>query len=29
MAEAGGKDPDQLDAALSEAYGVVEEMLTS
>jgi alanyl-tRNA synthetase len=29
MAEAGGKDPDQLDAALSEAYGVVEKMLTS
>jgi alanyl-tRNA synthetase len=27
MAEAGGKDPAQLDAALSEAYGVVEEML--
>ena len=27
MAEAGGKDPEQLDAALSEAYGVVEGML--
>jgi alanyl-tRNA synthetase len=27
MAEAGGKDPAQLDAALSEAYGVVEGML--
>ena len=27
MAEAGGKDPAQLDAALNEAYGVVEGML--
>ena len=27
MAEAGGKDPGQLDAALSEAYGVVEGLL--
>ena len=27
MAEAGGKDPEQLDAALSEAYQVVERML--
>jgi alanyl-tRNA synthetase len=27
MAEAGGKDPAQLDAALAEAYGVVETLL--
>ena len=27
MAEAGGKDPAALDAALSESYGVVEKML--
>jgi alanyl-tRNA synthetase len=27
MAEAGGKDPDQLDAALNEAYGAVESLL--
>jgi alanyl-tRNA synthetase len=29
LAEAGGKDPEALDAALSEAYGVVEQFLTS
>jgi alanyl-tRNA synthetase len=28
MAEAGGKDPSQLDAALNEAYAVVESLLT-
>jgi alanyl-tRNA synthetase len=28
LAEAGGKDPAALDAALAEAYGVVESMLT-
>jgi alanyl-tRNA synthetase len=28
LAEAGGKDPAALDAALGEAYGVVEEILT-
>jgi alanyl-tRNA synthetase len=27
LAEAGGKDPGQLDAALEEAYGVVEGLL--
>jgi alanyl-tRNA synthetase len=27
LAEAGGKDPSSLDAALGEAYGVVEEIL--
>jgi len=27
LAEAGGKDPGALDAALSEAYGVVEQLL--
>src|SRR5258708_6170796 len=27
MAEAGGKDPDQLDAALNEAYAAVESLL--
>ena len=27
MAEAGGRDPQQLDSALSEAYGVVESLL--
>jgi alanyl-tRNA synthetase len=27
MAEAGGKDPAQLDAALASSYGVVEELL--
>src|SRR5258708_36622507 len=27
MAEAGGKDPAQLDAALNEAYGAVESLL--
>jgi alanyl-tRNA synthetase len=27
LAEAGGKDPGALDAALGEAYGVVEELL--
>jgi alanyl-tRNA synthetase len=27
MAEAGGKDPGQLDAALNEAYAAVEAML--
>jgi alanyl-tRNA synthetase len=29
LAEAGGKDPGALDAALGEAYGVVEGLLTS
>ncbi|HET6842389.1 MAG TPA: alanine--tRNA ligase-related protein [Candidatus Angelobacter sp.] len=29
MAEAGGKDPGQLDAALAEAYAVVESLLAS
>src|SRR5438445_251652 len=29
LAEAGGKDPEALDAALGEAYGVVEELLGS
>jgi alanyl-tRNA synthetase len=29
LAEAGGKNPEALDAALSEAYGVVEQFLTS
>ncbi len=28
LAEAGGKNPEALDAALGEAYGVVESMLT-
>jgi alanyl-tRNA synthetase len=28
LAEAGGKNPEALDAALAEAYGVVESMLT-
>ena len=28
LAEAGGKNPEALDAALDEAYGVVESMLT-
>ncbi len=28
LAEAGGKDPGMLDAALSEAYGVVQALLT-
>jgi alanyl-tRNA synthetase len=28
LAEAGGKNPEALDAALSEAYGVVEQLLT-
>jgi len=27
LAEAGGKDPGALDAALGEAYGVVEALL--
>ena len=27
LAEAGGKDPEALDKALSESYGVVESML--
>jgi alanyl-tRNA synthetase len=27
MAEAGGKDPEQLDVALAEAYSVVETLL--
>jgi alanyl-tRNA synthetase len=27
LAEAGGKDPGQLDAALAEAYGIVESLL--
>ena len=27
LAEAGGKDPSALDAALDDAYGVVESML--
>ena len=27
LAEAGGKNPEALDAALAEAYGVVESML--
>jgi alanyl-tRNA synthetase len=27
LAEAGGKDPGSLDSALSEAYGVVEQLL--
>src|SRR5271166_3198331 len=27
LAEAGGKDPEALDAALGEAYGVVESLL--
>jgi alanyl-tRNA synthetase len=27
LAEAGGKDPSALDAALGEAYGVVEQLL--
>ncbi len=29
MAEAGGKFPEQLDAALNEAYGAVESLLKS
>ena len=29
MAEAGGKDPSQLDAALDEAYAAVEGLLSS
>jgi alanyl-tRNA synthetase len=29
LAEAGGKDPSALDAALSDSYGVVEGMLAS
>jgi len=28
MAKAGGKDPAQLDAALNEAYAVVEGLLS-
>jgi len=27
LAEAGGKDPEALDAALGEVYGVVERLL--
>jgi alanyl-tRNA synthetase len=29
LAEAGGKDPEALDAALGEAYGVVDQLLGS